>query len=290
MTALGMPGVSTWNFGEAFGHHYLDSVAMNHNSLGRGYETWGNTTAETVHRVLDAWSISKEWWRPFPPPREFAQKARISKEADFQRIYRESIDEPERFWGRIAGEIPWIEPPTKVLDWSGAPFAKWFLGGKLNASAVCLDQHLARRAQKRAIVWEGEPGDQRTLTYSELHLEVGRCANALKKRGVKKGDRVAIYMPMIPELVFAVLACARVGAIHSVIFGGFSAHSIRDRVVDGGVTAVITADGAWRRRYARSSSSPSTGSSTRCGFTGRPSISITRRTLAIVTGRGWEQS
>ena len=185
--------------------------------------------------------------RHFPPPREFAQKARISKEADFQRIYRESIDEPERFWGRIAGEIPWIEPPTKVLDWSGAPFAKWFLGGKLNSSAVCLDQHLARRAQKRAIVWEGEPGDQRTLTYSELHLEVGRCANALKKRGVKKGDRVAIYMPMIPEAAVAMLACARIGAAHSVVFGGFSAQALRERVLDGGCTAVITADGSFRR-------------------------------------------
>jgi acetyl-CoA synthetase len=185
--------------------------------------------------------------RHFPPPREFAQKARISKEADFQRIYRESIDDPERFWGRVAGEIPWIEPPTKVLDWSGAPFAKWFTGGKLNASAACLDQHLARRAQKRAIVWEGEPGDQRTLTYSELHLEVCRCANALKKRGVKKGDRVAIYMPMIPEAAVAMLACARIGAAHSVVFGGFSAQALRERVQDGGCTAVITADGSFRR-------------------------------------------
>jgi len=174
--------------------------------------------------------------RHFPPPREFAAKARISKEADFQRIYRESIDDPERFWGRIAGEIPWIEPPTKVLDWSGAPFAKWFPGGKLNASAVCLDQHLARRAQKRAIVWEGEPGDQRTLTYSELYLEVCRCANALKKRGLKKGDRVAIYMPMIPEAAVAMLACARIGAAHSVVFGGFSAQALRERVLDGGCT------------------------------------------------------
>jgi acetyl-CoA synthetase len=185
--------------------------------------------------------------RHFPPPRDFAQKSRISKEADFQRIYRESIEDPERYWGRIASEIPWIEPPTKILDWSGAPFAKWFLGGKLNVSAACLDQHLARRGQKRAIVWEGEPGDQRTLTYAELHLEVSRCANALKKRGVKKGDRVAIYMPMIPEVAVAMLACARIGAVHSVVFGGFSAHALKERIQDGGCTAVITADGSFRR-------------------------------------------
>jgi len=185
--------------------------------------------------------------RHFPPPREFASKARISKDADYQRMHRESIEDPERFWGRVAGELPWIEPFTKVLDWSGAPFAKWFVGGKLNASAVCLDQHLARRGQKRAIVWEGEPGDTRTLTYGELHLEVCRFANALKKRGVKRGDRVAIYMPMIPEAAIAMLACARIGAPHSVVFGGFSAQALRDRIQDGGCTAVITADGSFRR-------------------------------------------
>src|SRR6188768_4264620 len=185
--------------------------------------------------------------RHFPPPREFAQKARISKEADYQRMFRESIDDPDRFWGRVAGELPWMKPFSKVLDWSGAPFAKWFVGGQLNASAVCLDQHLARRGQKRAIVWEGEPGDTRTLTYSELHLEVCRFANALKKRGLKKGDRVAIYMPMIPEASIAMLACARIGAAHSVVFGGFSAQALKDRIQDGGCTAVITADGSFRR-------------------------------------------
>jgi acetyl-CoA synthetase len=185
--------------------------------------------------------------RHFPPPREFAQKSRISKEADYQRMFRESIEDPDRFWGRVAGELPWIEPFTKVLDWSGAPVAKWFVGGKINASAVCLDQHLARRGQKRAIVWEGEPGDTRTLTYAELHLEVCRFASALKQRGLEKGDRVAIYMPMIPEAAIAMLACARIGAAHSVVFGGFSAQALRDRVQDGGCTAVITADGSFRR-------------------------------------------
>src|SRR5690242_16298326 len=186
--------------------------------------------------------------RHFPPPREFAARARLSRPADYERMYAESIANPERFWGRIAREIPWIRPFERVLDWSGAPFAKWFVGGQINASAVCLDQHVAgSRAQKRAIVWIGEPGDTRTLTYTELHIEVCKFANALKRRGVKKGDRVAIYMPMVPETVVAMLACARVGAAHSVVFGGFSAQALRERVIDGGCTAVITADGSFRR-------------------------------------------
>ncbi|MCY2961769.1 MAG: acetate--CoA ligase [Planctomycetota bacterium] len=186
--------------------------------------------------------------RHFPPAREFQSRARLSTEEAYQRMYRESIDHPERFWGRIARELPWMQPFEKVLDWSGAPFAQWFTGGRINASAVCLDQHaLGRRADQRAIVWEGEPGETRTLTYAELHLEVCRFANVLKARGVKKGDRVAIYMPMIPEAAVAMLACARIGAAHSVVFGGFSAHALRERIVDGGCTAVITADGGWRR-------------------------------------------
>ena len=186
--------------------------------------------------------------RSFPPSDDFRQAARLSSEEAYQRMYRSSIDEPEVFWDRVAKELPWIEPYTKVLDWSDAPFAKWFTGGKLNASAVCLDQHLdTLRSGKRAIVWEGEPGDIRTITYNELHVEVCRFANALKARGVKKGDRVAIYMPMIPELAMAVLACARIGAIHSVVFGGFSAQALSDRIEDGQCTAVITADGGWRR-------------------------------------------
>src|SRR5262249_48967116 len=144
--------------------------------------------------------------------------------------------------------LPWIEPFTKVVDWSHAPFAKWFVGGKLNASAVCLDQHVAtHRADKPAILWEGEPGDTRVLTYAELHLEVCRFANALKRRGVRRGDRVAIYMPMIPEAAVAMLACARIGAAHSVVFGGFSAQALRERIQDGGCTAVVTADGSFRR-------------------------------------------
>jgi acetyl-CoA synthetase len=186
--------------------------------------------------------------RRFPPSAAFKREARLADEAAYQRMYRESLDDPEAFWGRVAREIPWMQPWTRVLDWSGAPFAKWFIGGKLNLSAVCLDQHLGGlNAGKRAIVWEGEPGDTRTLTYAQLHAEVCRFANALKARGIKRGDRVAIYLPMIPEAAVAMLACARIGAAHSVVFGGFSAKALRERIQDGGCTAVITADGSHRR-------------------------------------------
>jgi acetyl-CoA synthetase len=186
--------------------------------------------------------------RKFPPPEHFREKARLANEITYQRMYRESIDDPEAFWGRVARELPWMRPWSKVLDWSGAPFAKWFVGGRLNASVVCLDQHVEHgRASKRALAWEGEPGDSRSLTYAELLESVCRFANALKKRGVKRGDRVAIYMPMIPEAAIAMLACARIGAAHSVVFGGFSAQALRERVLDGGCTAVITADGSHRR-------------------------------------------
>jgi len=144
--------------------------------------------------------------RRFPPSPEFRSKARLANEVTYQRMYRESIDDPATFWGRVAAELPWIRPWSQVLDWSHAPFARWFVGGKLNASAVALDQHVAAgRGSKRALVWEGEPGDSRTLTYSELLEEVCRFANALKAQGVKRGDRVAIYMPMTPEAVVAML-------------------------------------------------------------------------------------
>jgi len=186
--------------------------------------------------------------RSFPPSEAFRAQARISTEEDYQARWRRSIDDPDGFWGEVARELPWIEPFDEVLDWSDAPRASWFRGGKLNASAVCLDAHLeTERRNKTAILFEGEPGDQKSYTYAELHEAVCRFANVLKERGIKKGDRVAIYMPMIPELVMATLACARIGAIHSVIFGGFSASSIRDRVEDGACSAVITADGGWRR-------------------------------------------
>jgi acetyl-CoA synthetase len=192
-------------------------------------------------------SVLKET-RSFAPSAAFRARARVASAEEYARLYRESLEEPEVFWGRVGRELPWMQSFERVLDWSRKPFASWFVGGKINASVVCVDQHLAgARRDALAILWEGEPGDVRRFTYAELHAEVCRVANALRARGVARGDRVALYMPMIPELVFAVLACARIGAIHSVIFGGFSAQSIKDRVQDGGCTAVITADGGWRR-------------------------------------------
>jgi acetyl-CoA synthetase len=151
-------------------------------------------------------------------------------------------------WAREAGELSWQKPWDQVLDWSNAPFAKWFTGAKVNISENCLDRHLdGPRKDKVAILFEGEPGDVRKITYAELHALVCEFANGLKKQGIKKGDRVIIYMPMVPEAAISMLACARIGAIHSVIFGGFSAESIRDRVEDSGAIAIITADGGWRR-------------------------------------------
>ncbi len=186
--------------------------------------------------------------RSFPPSDEFQRTARLGDRETYDRMWRESVEDPETFWGDVARELPWIEPFGQVLDWSDAPFAKWFVGGKLNVSQICLDQHAASdRADKTALIWEGEPGDTKTFTYSELHLAVCRFANVLRARGIGKGDRVAIYMPMIPEAAMAMLACARVGAIHSVVFGGFSAQALRDRISDGDCCAVITADGGWRR-------------------------------------------
>ncbi len=186
--------------------------------------------------------------RTFPPSDDFRSNARISGEQAYQRILRESLENPDAFWTRVARELPWMKSFERVLDWSKAPFAQWFVGGSLNASVVCVDQHVnSPRSGKRAIVFEGEPGDRRTLTYTQLHIEVCRFANALKARGVKRGDRVAIYMPMIPEVVVAMLACARIGAAHSVVFGGFSATALRERILDGGCTAVVTADGSFRR-------------------------------------------
>jgi len=186
--------------------------------------------------------------RRFQPTAQFQSRARLSNEITYQRMYRESLEDPEGFWGRIASELPWMKRWTKVLDWSGAPVARWFCGGKLNASQVCIDRHLdGPRADKVALLFEGERGDTRSLTYAELHAEVCRFANGLRARGVKRGDRVAIYMPMIPEAIVAMHACARIGAAHSVVFGGFSATALRERVLDGGCTTVITADGSFRR-------------------------------------------
>jgi acetyl-CoA synthetase len=185
--------------------------------------------------------------RVFKPSKEFTKTARIKSLDQYRRMYRESIKQPEKFWGREARELTWRGSWKKVLQWK-APFAKWFVGGKLNVSENCLDRHLlTHRRNKAAIIWEGEPGEKRTLTYQQLHHEVCRFANVLKRNKIRKGDRVIIYLPTIPEAAIAMLGCARIGAVHSVVFGGFSADSIRDRIGDSGAVALITADGSYRR-------------------------------------------
>jgi acetyl-CoA synthetase len=190
-------------------------------------------------------SVLKET-RLFPPSAEFVAKAHVNS-AERGRLVEWATTDPEGFWAEQAKALHWYTPWTQVLDWTAAPHAKWFVGGTINASANCLDRHLAARGNKAAIVWEGEPGDSRTLTYQQLHREVCTFANALKSLGVGKGDRVTIYMPMVPEAVVAMLACARIGATHSVVFGGFSADAVADRNNDAGSKLVITADGGWRR-------------------------------------------
>src|SRR5437016_8668892 len=187
--------------------------------------------------------------RVFQPPRDFSSKTRIKSLAQYRRMHRESIRQPAKFWAREASELVWRARWKKVLQWK-PPFAKWFVDGKLNVSENCLDRHLSpagRRGNKAAIIWEGEPGDKRTLTYQQLHREVCCFANEPKRNNIKKGDRVIIYLPNIPEAAIAMLACARIGAVHSVVFGGFSSESIRDRIIDSGATAVVTADGSYRR-------------------------------------------
>jgi len=185
--------------------------------------------------------------RVFPPPAEFAAKARIKSLAEYEQMYRRSVDDPEGFWAEAARELHWFKPWEKVLDWN-LPWAKWFVGGKINLSYNCVDRHaLGDKRDKVAILWEGEPGEVRKLTFGDLHAEVQRFANALKDLGIQKGDRVAVYMGMTPELAIAILACARIGAVHSVIFGGFAAHAIVDRVNDAECVAILTQDTAYRR-------------------------------------------
>lgn len=192
-------------------------------------------------------SVSHEH-RKFAPSTEFVDAAHISGDSAYRTLYEKSVQDPEAFWAEAAGELHWFKKWDTVLDDSDAPFFRWFDGSRTNLSYNCLDRHIdAGRGDKIAIHWEGEPGDSRDISYAQLHLEVCRLANALKSRGVQKGDRIAIYLPMIPELAIAVLACARIGAVHSVIFAGFSADSIRDRVLDSETRMVITADGGYRR-------------------------------------------
>jgi acetyl-CoA synthetase len=185
--------------------------------------------------------------RVFPPPPEFSAKAHIKSLEEYEAMYKRSIEDPEAFWAGVAKELHWFKTWDKVLDWD-LPWAKWFVGGKTNLCYNCVDRHaLGERANKTAILWEGEPGEIRKLTYAELLAEVQKFASVLKSLGIKKGDRVAIYMGMTPELAIALLACARIGAVHSVIFGGFAATAIADRVNDCQAVAILTQDTSYRR-------------------------------------------
>ena len=181
--------------------------------------------------------------RVFPPPESFSRRAAVPSRARYDELYRRSVDDPDAFWAEMAERLRWTTRWERVLDWQ-SPVAKWFVGGRLNVADNCLDRHLAGpRRNKAAIVWEGEPGERRVLTYHALHREVCRFANVLKALGVRSGDRVGIYLPMIPEAAIAMLACARIGATHSVVFGGFSAEALRDRMNDAEATVLVTADG-----------------------------------------------
>ncbi|RMD66307.1 MAG: acetyl-coenzyme A synthetase, partial [Planctomycetota bacterium] len=192
--------------------------------------------------------------RVFPPPPDFAAEAHVKSLAEYEALHERALRDPEGFWGEVAREFDWFEPFTRVLEWN-PPDARWFVGGRTNLCHNCVDRQVAAGLGERpAIHWEGEPVDEqgkprevRTLTYNDLLRETSRLANALKSLGVKKGDIVTLYMPMVPELAVAMLACARIGAAHSVVFGGFSASAIADRLLDASSRVVLTADGGWRR-------------------------------------------
>jgi acetyl-CoA synthetase len=185
--------------------------------------------------------------RLFAPPPAFAAKAHVPSMEEFEKLTKQAASDVPAFWAKEAESLAWSKKWTKPLD-GAFPDVKWFAGGELNLTESCLDRHLTTwRRNKAALIWEGEPGDSRTLTYFELHREVCRFANVLAHYGVKKGDRVCIYMPLVPEAAIAMLACARMGAVHSVVFGGFSAEALRDRINDAQAAMVITADGGWRR-------------------------------------------
>jgi acetyl-CoA synthetase len=187
--------------------------------------------------------------RVFPPSKEFSAKAHIKSLDEYKKLYKRSVDDPDGFWGEQAQNLEWFKKWDKVLDYSFGDniYIKWFQGGKINVTVNCLDRHLkTSRKDKVAIAWEGEPGDSRKYTYAQLHAEVCKFANVLKKKGVKKGDRVTIYMPMIPELPIALLACARIGAIHSIVFGGFSADALKDRILNANASTLITTDASYR--------------------------------------------
>lgn len=186
--------------------------------------------------------------RIFPPPESFSERAHIKSMAELESLRAEAAADPEAFWARLAEEeLHWFKTWDTVLKWS-PPHAEWFVGGKINISYNCLDRHLSTwRRNKAALIWEGEPGETRTFTYQQLHTEVCKFANVLKHANIQRGDRVALYMPLIPELAIAMLACARIGATHSVVFGGFSSTALIDRINDASCKLVVTADGGWRR-------------------------------------------
>jgi len=185
--------------------------------------------------------------RVFPPLESFSKQAHIKSMAELEQLRLEARNDPEAFWARMAEELHWFKKWDTVLKWE-PPHAEWFGGGKINISYNCLDRHLSSwRRNKAALIWEGEPGDQRTFTYQQLHSEVCKFANVLKRAGIKPRDRVALYMPLIPELAIAMLACARIGATHSVVFGGFSSAALIDRINDASCKVIVTADGGWRR-------------------------------------------
>jgi len=201
--------------------------------------------SESIENLLE--SVSHEN-RSFPPEKAFSEKARIGSMEEYEAEYQRSIKDPESYWAEVASELHWFHPWDRVLNEEEKPFYKWFEGGKTNMAYNCVDRHIkGANRNKAALIFEGEPGDSRVLTYFDLYREVNQFANALRSLGIKKGDRIALYLPMIPELAIATLACARIGAVHTVIFAGFSANSIRDRVIDCGARCVITADGGWRR-------------------------------------------
>ncbi len=193
-------------------------------------------TSDRIETLLDE-------QRRFPPPAAFRAAAHVRDQTPYERARRDR----EGYWAEWAAQLEWIRPWDRVLQWK-PPHAKWFVGGKLNASVNCLDRHVrAGRAARLALIWEGEPGEVRRITYGELHADVNRFGNVLRGLGVRRGDRVAIYLPMVPEVAVAMLACARIGAVHTVVFGGFSAESLRDRIIDAGAKVLITADGGYRR-------------------------------------------
>lgn len=205
-----------------------------------------NPTKSRLMSTVNIDSILKEK-RVFKPKADFQKQALISSEHQYRKMYRQSLDKPEKFWAKMADELHWFKPWKKVCSWK-PPFAEWFVGGKLNASYNCLDRHVeSGRRNKAAIIWEAETGEVVTLTYQQLLTQVSKFSNVLKAEGIKKGDRVAIYLPMIPEAVVAMLACARIGAVHTVVFGGFSAQALTERINDCGAKLVVTADGGLRR-------------------------------------------